>query len=587
MARRRLPYGPSATLDNVVLLPAEVATDVSDHRLRIGDGVTPGGVATARLDEVHREADRIDAMGERVTGLAGSVALGVRGYEALADLPVLTATDNGALARVEATGAVYRWSGQTLAWVVFDDPAVQAAQSAQIDAGRAESGADRAEAAAATVSVSQKDAPSPEPAVALTSDKDDLLAVFGRTRSVVLDREVLLTPALVPGDVLTDQSDNLVEPRDDDLRRRNIQSVRQMNARSLHLWRRVAARVRTGLGQRLAIIGDSTSAGQNTGTGAGGYVGARRTCWPTRLAEVLDRRIEAQSQSWCGGGNIEISGAAQGQYDDRLVLGSGWQAVSSAAPGGRLYSSDSATTDLNFTPDEAWDKATLWIANASGAFKVLVGSTEVQTVAANTGSSLVGFSITAPSKAIQSLTVRPTTTTAVRVLGAETRDSAKPALEVINMGWAGSTTLDWVSQHQPWAAMRAVDTMDVDAVLICLGINDWISFYNNPSDYITPTMTATNLRTIANRLSKGGTRAVALATPLPGDVNVRVTQGLMRAYCDAVRDLAADMDLPLIDLAESYGSWMEANTMGWADDGIHYNRTAQADIAAQVGALIV
>lgn len=433
----------------------------------------------------------------------------------------------------------------------------------------------------------QKDAPAPESSVALTSENDDMLALFGRNRSVVLDRETLLTQGLIPGDVLTDQDGNLVEPPDDDQRRRNRQSVRQMNAQSLHLWRRVAARVRTGVPQRLAIVGDSTSAGQNTGTGGGGYVGARRTCWPTRLAEVLDRRIETQSQSWCGGGNIEISGVAQGQYDDRLVIGAGWQAVSSAAPGGRLYSSAGATTDLKFTPDEAWDKATLWIANASGAFKIFVGTTEIQTVAANASSGLVGFSVTAPAKAIQGLIVRPTTATAVRVLGAETRDAAKPALEVINMGWAGSTTLDWVSQHEPWAAMRAVDTMDVDAVVICLGINDWISYFNNPSDYITPAATAANLRTLATRLSKGGTRAVALATPLPSDVNVRVTQGLIRSYCEAVRDLAADMGLPLIDLAESFGSWTEANLMGWAEDGIHYNRTAQADIAAQVGALII
>lgn len=52
MTRRRLPYGTAAALTGTVMFEGEVASDLTDFRFRIGDGVTAGGIPQARLDEV-------------------------------------------------------------------------------------------------------------------------------------------------------------------------------------------------------------------------------------------------------------------------------------------------------------------------------------------------------------------------------------------------------------------------------------------------------------------------------------------------------------------------------------------------------
>lgn len=85
------------------------------------------------------------SLGELVdytSALASSVTSGVKGYPTFADLPTLTAGDDGELAKVEEDGAVYRWDGIELEWVAFDDTTLAAAAQAAADAIRAEQVAD-------------------------------------------------------------------------------------------------------------------------------------------------------------------------------------------------------------------------------------------------------------------------------------------------------------------------------------------------------------------------------------------------------------------------------------------------------------
>lgn len=470
---------------------------------------------------------------------------------------------------------VYRYTGSAWEWVgpIVPDALQEKLEQAAEDA------------ATAAVGDSQYDRPSTEASVSLTSEEDDVLAHFGRTRSVVLDRETIVTPAVSPEDVHTDQAGNLAPPPHGDERQRNRQARRQMNPRALHHWRRIAARVRCGERQRVLLIGDSTMAGQSTGSGAGGYVGARAMSWPTRLAQVLGGRgLNASSQSWMGGGNAELA-VTQAQYDPRLTFGAGWVRTGESTAGARLYSSDSAATELTFTPDTAWDRASIWVAGVSGAFEVWAGPVLIATVPAEASPSFVKFDVSAPTADIVALRIKPLTTTAVRVAGMEAWDSTRPALDIINAGWAGSTTTDWTGASQPWSPFNAIQALDCDGAVIVLGINDWITYYYNQSSYITPAQMTANLRSLVERASHGGSRAVALGTQMLSQPNELVTATHMAAYVEATRDLASQLDLPLIDVAQAFGPWREANHFGWAEDGIHYNRTAQADIAAQFAVL--
>lgn len=124
MSRARFPYGPSAVLNPVRLLSGELATDVSEHRIRVGDGVTPGGVATARLDEVRSleaEVGRVAAIAEA----AGTTKV----VETVAQLASLTGVSVGDRAEVRADpggdvagcNGVWRFVGPgASAWVWID-----------------------------------------------------------------------------------------------------------------------------------------------------------------------------------------------------------------------------------------------------------------------------------------------------------------------------------------------------------------------------------------------------------------------------------------------------------------------------------
>lgn len=90
MARARLPYGTAQTLDQARLLSGEIATDVSENRLRVGDGARMGGWPTARQDEVQAVEREVAAVRE-IAEVAGTTKV----VATVADLAALTGVEPG------------------------------------------------------------------------------------------------------------------------------------------------------------------------------------------------------------------------------------------------------------------------------------------------------------------------------------------------------------------------------------------------------------------------------------------------------------------------------------------------------------
>lgn len=107
MTRRRLPRGTTAAMAGTVLLEGEVAYDTIQDRLKVGDGVAPGGVALARKSEVDAAAAKADAAAPQTALNALAQTVGTKADAA-------TVTDlAGRVAAQEALGAV---------GVVFGEP---------------------------------------------------------------------------------------------------------------------------------------------------------------------------------------------------------------------------------------------------------------------------------------------------------------------------------------------------------------------------------------------------------------------------------------------------------------------------------
>lgn len=109
-------------------IKAELRSAFRDFRV---DGVPASGPQEPEKVEIRNALVRL---ADRVEGVAGSVTNGVRGYALTTDLPTLAASDDGALAKVEETGLVYRWDGAGEEWVEFDDPTLAAAATAHVAA---------------------------------------------------------------------------------------------------------------------------------------------------------------------------------------------------------------------------------------------------------------------------------------------------------------------------------------------------------------------------------------------------------------------------------------------------------------------
>lgn len=77
MARRRLPYNNSTALNVIMMLNGEVGIDITEKRLRIGDGVTLGGIKQATKAEADAALALAAAAAPQttVTALTATVAL--------------------------------------------------------------------------------------------------------------------------------------------------------------------------------------------------------------------------------------------------------------------------------------------------------------------------------------------------------------------------------------------------------------------------------------------------------------------------------------------------------------------------------
>lgn len=143
------------------------------------DTVLPGTVEPNYPDK-SRIRPFEDAKIDKLAEIAGQVGSSIKGYVALIDLPAPTPEAEGVLAKVEETGLVYRNSGT--AWVVFDDPTIQAADRA--DAAVVESETARDVAVASAAVVAEVIRPGGAPVFGGFADKD------GRAPFVILDDEL-------------------------------------------------------------------------------------------------------------------------------------------------------------------------------------------------------------------------------------------------------------------------------------------------------------------------------------------------------------------------------------------------------------
>lgn len=321
------------------------------------------------------------------------------------------------------------------------------------------------------------------------------------------------------------------------------------------------------------VMGDSTGYGEysNAGTDVGNLVA---NSWPTQLANYLNGRgINANSNSFAGGS----ANVKRDTTDPRLTFGTGWAVNGGVSIGGGFLEQTAQNTGaiLSFLPTTNVDTfKVLYLTDASaGTFSLDINGTGSANTNANGAS---GAAITTITKTIGANTLNIKYVSGasknIYIQGILAYNSQQPSVNIINAGWGGSTTANWLINSPAYEPFPLIPVFNQEVTIIDLGINECNSsgpastFKTNMQSLITQALTA----------NSGNTNVILqMMNPVSGSC----TAALQQAYATALYQLAASNNVCLIDKLARWQSYTNANTLGFMGNTLHPNQLGYADIA--------
>lgn len=330
-------------------------------------------------------------------------------------------------------------------------------------------------------------------------------------------------------------------------------------------WRKALAGVRRGTANaKLALIGDSTTRGQGSGTTTAQALNG----YPVQLSGLLDgsNGLRAGWQNLFGTGNATLS-----SFDSRVTL-TGSFTTSSVSCGGQLFRM-ATTATLAFVPTVNCDTFDVYsVNNGTGSFTInLDGGATLATVNTTTSGTIVKTTV---SGTLAGHTLNCVWASGTPyILGVDCYNSAVKQASCWNFGWLASTSANWsrqVTLFDPGPAIR--NYLVPDLSIIDLGINDW-------STSVSPATYRANLQTLITDCLAAGD--VVLKTPAPTQDSV-VSLDTQKQYVYMVYDLARENNLLVIDGFQRFSSWEVANALGFYNDNKHPSASGYSDIAMAV-----
>ena len=337
-------------------------------------------------------------------------------------------------------------------------------------------------------------------------------------------------------------------------------NVRNNRAPLATAWNAKAANVRSGASRaRVLCIGDSVTFGQGAGT-PDAFTGARALSYPAQLAvKMAAAGLPAINESFFAGFGGGATKTTMVAYDSRIAAGAGWSAgLAPVTAGGGHWFNNSDLTALSFTPSIPVDRFTVYYFTEPtfGNFTIDVNGGATTPLSQNSAKSLASVTLT-PALGTNTINIRRVSGY-VRIAGVIAWNSAAPAVDVVNLGWSGSTAVGWNDTTDPWSPLNALGTLAPDLTIIKLGINDW----------------QTNI-TLAN--FKTGLNALITRARLTGDVmlcspNQTGGSALSTAqdtYINVLRDIVDSANVRLSDGYVFHGTYAALNGAGKMFDTLH------------------
>lgn len=331
----------------------------------------------------------------------------------------------------------------------------------------------------------------------------------------------------------------------------------------LHKWRAKFGAVKSSMGNsnqtkvqlKVLCVGDSITEGAYSNSSASGDWNT--SAWPKQLANLF-KNIGINAN--CNGrmGFLDVAN------DPRITFSNGYTIVptgtDSTIGGAYAFSNggSSTGTGIAILPTENVDTFKIWSPATTGAdtlnFNINGGANS--TLNLNVSASLISGSITG-TLGSNTLNISKATANANNIFltGWEAWNSAQSNINIINAGWDGATTTNWVGNAHPWSPAN-IATLGADLTIISLGINDLLLSNNIPSS-----TTKTNIQTlITSALTTGD---VLLVCENPAPVASTISLANQKVYWDAVKLLADTNNIPVVSIFDRWVSYEFSSTLGY------------------------
>lgn len=371
----------------------------------------------------------------------------------------------------------------------------------------------------------------------------------------------------------------------------HIYNWRPGGAGNLSKWAIAKAKLlASGYRPQVLAIGDSKTMGagagsSDAGTGGTAFTAGAATKAKTKfLADRLNALgIPTNRQSM--GGHMGLTNAGQLKaYDTRIGGLANWTFDNgNPTVGGFPLISASPNTDaLSFSPEGTIDRVDVWYYRGptAGQFTVSDGASVLSTVDSAGALALLKTTVNVPRGSGKTININRTTANAnqIFIAGIRAYDSQTPAIDLINAGWAGASTVNWITVGAPWSPLTAIGSHVPDLLIIALG----------PNDIRTAVSVATftnNLRTLVNKGLQTG--SVILVFPAMGQQGATwgdaATQAAFEAAAYSISD---ELDVPLINENGVFGGYALGNSQGKFGDLIHENAIGNGELMGYYATLI-